>query len=174
MSKKRRYEFELNRKEAVQALRELAQSLEEQSTEVPDLEVDLSQMRKIKFSLKEEAEGQFQLKVKVTPWKQEEIEEEEGEEAGFARLKKRMKAYFEELEANLHSELYPSREIVSVFLQDCRQMTEYPGYGEEHYPDFQQACLEFQKAFDMEDIQAMQVAFASLSNLMHSCHERYK
>ncbi|MFW6216589.1 MAG: GAK system XXXCH domain-containing protein, partial [Desulfohalobiaceae bacterium] len=153
MNEKRRYEFKLARKEAVQALRNLAQSLEEKSTEVPDLEVDLSQMRKIKVSLKQQAEDYFQLKLKVTPWKQEEIEEEEGEEVAFARLKKRMKAYFEELEANLQSGLYPSREIVSVFLQDCRQMTEYPGYGEEYYPNFQQDCLEFQQAFDMEDME---------------------
>ncbi len=174
MNKKRHYEFELNRKEAVQALRDLTQSLDEKSTEVPNLKVDLSQMRKIKFSLKEEAGDQFQLKVKVTPWKQEEIEEEEGEEAAFARLKKRMKAYLEELEANLQSGLHPSREIVSVFLQDCRQMTEYPGYGETHYPDFQQACLGLQKAFDMEDIEAMQNAFASITTLMHNCHGKYK
>ncbi|MFP4213456.1 MAG: GAK system XXXCH domain-containing protein [Desulfohalobiaceae bacterium] len=173
MNKKRHYRFEMNREEAVQALRSLAQGLEDRVSEVSDLEIDLSQMRKMKLSLKAKTEDQFQLKVKVNPWQQEELEaEEDGEEAAFARLKKRMQTYFEELQQNLQSGLYPSREIVSVFLQDCRQLTDYPGIEEQDNQEFQQACLEFQKSFDMEDMAAMQQALVSISSQMRNCHQK--
>ncbi len=175
MNAKRRYVFEMSKKELGDFLRFLAESLEnDQATQVAEYGLDLANMRKLKFSAKTWPDDPFQVKVKITPWQTEDSEDEESEEDAYARLKKRMKAYYKELHANLLANQQPSREIVSVFLQDCYRMTAFQGYGDEYYQVFTQACHEFQKAFDQEELKGMQRAFDRIESLKDRCHERYK
>jgi len=174
MNEKRRYVFELSKTELTKLLRSLAGSLEDDSPQVPDFGVDLSNIRKLKISTKTWPEEPFQVKVKVTPWQARETEDDEGEEASYSRLKKRMKAYYKELQANVQNNQYPSREIVSVFLKDCQRMTEFSSYGDEYYQIFLQACRDFQKAFDTEELKDMQLAFERIETLKDQCHDRYK
>ncbi|WP_051564065.1 GAK system XXXCH domain-containing protein [Desulfovermiculus halophilus] len=174
MNEKRRYTFEVSKTELGRFLRTLADSLENDAAQVEEFGLDLSNMRKMKLSAKSWPDEPFHLKVKVTPWQAEEGDDDEGEEAVYARLKKRMKAYYKELGANLRANQQPSREIVTVFLQDCARMTEFIGYGDEFYPGFTQACQEFQEAFDREELAAMQRAFDHIESLKDRCHDRYK
>lgn len=175
MNAKRRYVFEMSKKELGTFLRSLAKILEnDDASQAADLGLDLSNMRKLKFSAKTWPDDPLQVKIKITPWKTEDSEEEESEEDAYARLKKRMKAYYKELHANLQANQQPSREIVSVFLKDCFRMTEFQGYGDEYYPIFTKACHEFQEAFDQEELKGMQRAFDRIESLKDRCHERYK
>ncbi|MFO7875513.1 MAG: GAK system XXXCH domain-containing protein [Desulfovermiculus sp.] len=174
MNEKRRYAYELTKKELGQFLRSLAENLESDTPEVKDFGLDLSNIRKMKISAKSWPEEPFVVKVKITPWQAQESDEEEGEEAAYARLKRRMKIYYKELQANLQANQHPSREIVSVFLKDCERMTEFQGYGDEYYKAFTHTCRDFQQAFDTEELEDMQRAFDRIESLKDRCHDRYK
>ncbi len=176
MNEKRRYTYELSKKELGQLLRSLAESLEKDSPEMQDFGVDLSNIRKLKISAKTWPNDPLYVKVKITPWQARDAEEgeEDDGEVSYTRLKKRMKVYYKELQANVQAQQYPSREIVSVFLKDCDRMTQYQGYGDEYYQSFTQACRDFQKAFDIEELEDMQQAFERIESLKDRCHDRYK
>jgi XXXCH domain-containing protein len=152
----------------------MANSLENDAPGVQDFGIDLSDIRKMKISAKSWPEEPFVVKVKITPWQAQDTEDYEGEEASYARLKKRMKAYYKELQTNLQANQHPSREIVSVFLKDCERMTEFQGYGDEYYKAFMLACRDFQQAFDTEELQDMQRVFEQIESLKDRCHDRYK
>ncbi len=174
MNEKRRYAYELSKRELGQLLRSLAENLESNSSEVQDFGLDLSNIRKMKISAKSWPEEPFVVKVKITPWQAEDTEDDEGEEVNYTRLKKRMKAYYKELQTNLQANQHPSREIVSVFIKDCERMTVFQGYGDEYYKAFTHACRDFQKAFDTEELEEMQRAFQRIESLKDRCHDRYK
>ena len=139
MNEKRRYTYELSKKELGQLLRSLAHNLESEAPDVQDFGIDLTNIRKLKMSAKTWPTDPFFVKVKITPWQAEDTEEDDGEEVTYTRLKKRMKAYYKELQSNLQAHQHPSREIVSVFLKDCEHMTQFQGYGDEYYQAFSQA-----------------------------------
>ncbi|MBS3779022.1 MAG: GAK system XXXCH domain-containing protein [Desulfovermiculus sp.] len=174
MNEKRRYAYELSKKELGQLFRSLAENLENDSPQVKDFGLDLSKIRKMKISAKSWPEEPFLVKVKITPWQAPDTEDDEGEEVNYTRLKKRMKAYYKELQTNLQANQHPSREIVSVFIKDCERMTAFQSYGDEYYQAFTQACRDFQKAFDTEELEEMQRAFQRIESLKDRCHDRYK
>ena len=68
MNEKRRYTYELSKKELGQLLRSLAESLEKDSPEMQDFGVDLSNIRKLKISAKTWPNDPLYVKVKITPW----------------------------------------------------------------------------------------------------------
>lgn len=174
MNEKRRYAYELTKKELGHFLRSLAESMENDSPMVQDFGIDLSNIRKMKISAKSWPEEPFVVKVKITPWQAQDTEDDEGEEVNYTRLKKRMKVYYKELQTNLEANQHPSREIVSVFLKDCERMTEFQGYGDEYYKAFMLACRDFQQAFDTEELGDMQRAYERIESLKDRCHDRYK
>jgi XXXCH domain-containing protein len=169
-STSKKLELLLERDQAKDFFRDFAAYLEE-GNPLEEYGIDLSGNKKIKITLAEENEH-VALKIKVKYPKSEDPGEHHKEK--YKYLKKRMKTYFKAIGQALAAEDIPSRELVSVFMDDSRSMTSYTGKGDEFYPAYEEACTTFQEAFDREDQQALLEAYRILSRLMADCHSRYK
>lgn len=141
---------------------------------------DPGDFKKLEISVRQKFDG-FSLK-----WKSKEGEgrapgrkagddtpEEEGE-VRYKSLKKRMKGDFKAITESLAADLLPDEKAVAAFLEDSRLMTTFPDKGAECYGEYEQACLEFSRAFGAGDLPACKAAGAVLARLKKDCHGRHK
>ena len=163
----------VDRIELAAFFRRLADALENGATD--ELEC-IGEFKKIKIDVKDEF-GQLSLKMKVKAADSSAPGENDGDEAAckpkYKDLKKRMKASFKMIVKTVHEGHLPPAEAVGSFLDDSALMVTYPGYGDEYYESYTQACAEFRKAFDSGDIKALSQAVDVLVHEKSRCHAKY-
>lgn len=171
LGKKNKSHLQVTREEAAEFFAQLADSIRNNEDLIQGYDIPLSNYRKIKTSLKKKPED-YHLEIKVVTGEQEETEDED---LSFKKLKKRMEAYYEEMQSSLQDNYFPSREIVYVFLTDARTMTTFSGgYGEEKYEEFLDACEELRKAFEYSEFEELKQRFQQLGQMRMDCHAKYK
>lgn len=170
-------------------LRELADAVEQGGGE-GEFE-SVGGFSKLKLSARNEF-GQLSVKMKVKPPKTsrtarpfsaspesaapeaEGVPESEIAKPRYKSLKKRMKSSFKMIVKMLHQGQTPPAEAVASFLADAEVMTTYPGMGEEFYPDFTRACLEFSEAYASGDPLRMGAMADELAHQKARCHAVFK
>lgn len=157
-------------------LRELAQAIEQGGSERFDCVEDLQKFKlsgKIEFG-KLKIKGKFKS---ATECASEEITEEAASipeaKPKYDVLKKRMKSSFKLLLKTIHDEEMPPEEAVRSFLEDSELMVTYPGYGDEYYESYTNACQAFKTAYEAGDMEKMHEAIDVLIHEKSRCHAKY-
>lgn len=135
---------------------------------------------KIKISIKKEF-GQVAIKTHFKPRKPcapiSKVDENglplEGTKPPYEDLKKRMKSSFKMIVKMVHDEQLPPKAAVDSFLADSELMVSYPGYGDEYYDEYMQACEAFRKAFASGDVAHCRETVIAISKQKGQCHARY-
>lgn len=154
--------------------RQLADALEQGGT--GELEC-VDEFTKMKIGVKDEY-GQLTLKVKVKV-PDTCVPSEEGGDADtparpkYKDLKKRMKASFRVLVKMIHDGQTPPAQAVEEFLADSALMVSYPGYGDEYYERYTEACEAFKAAYESGDAERMHKAIDVLVHEKSRCHAKY-
>ncbi|WP_319543487.1 GAK system XXXCH domain-containing protein [uncultured Pseudodesulfovibrio sp.] len=91
----------------------------------------------------------------------------------YKELKKRMKSSFRMLVKMIHDGVEPPREAVESFLEDSALMVGYPGYGDEYYAMYTEACAVFREAYESGDVSRMHTAIDALVHEKGRCHAKY-
>ncbi len=94
--------------------------------------------------------------------------------SGYKSLKKRLGKSFKNMKRSLLAASPPTADDLSLFLEDSAAMLDYPGYGDEYYADYTDACNTFKKSAASGDLEKMLAAFNRISELKSACHELYK
>ncbi|WP_419787161.1 GAK system XXXCH domain-containing protein [Pseudodesulfovibrio sp.] len=139
----------------------------------------LEGFREIKVGIKDEY-GQLKLKAKIKPagvCEEPETEAgENGEATGkpkYKSLKKRMKTSFRVLVKMVHDGQMPPKDAVEDFLADSALMVTYPGYGDEFYQSYTDACMAFKAAYEAGDLAKMHDTVDVLVHEKSRCHAKY-
>jgi XXXCH domain-containing protein len=96
------------------------------------------------------------------------------EKPKYKKLKKRMKSSFKAIAESLSHDTFPEALTVKSFIADSELMISYSGYGDEYYPVYREELLQFAKAFENRDLEAIKQAYSRLNQLKSDCHDRYK
>lgn len=148
--------------------------------------IDLQDFSKIKVGLRKGETGELSLKIKVkelvdkTIVKQNEKKictpknNDEMTLHHYKHLKKRMKGTFALLSKAIANDGEIQQELVRSFVEDSREMTTYHGFGDEFYPEFNELCEGFEKAFKKQDSQRLGDVFQALCSRKRACHAKYK
>ncbi|WP_051261466.1 GAK system XXXCH domain-containing protein [Desulfovibrio inopinatus] len=91
----------------------------------------------------------------------------------YKSLKKKMKNEWKTIRLSLQNGQLPNPAIASVFIEESRLMTTYPGKGDEYYTAFNTATDAFEKAINENDLEAARIAMSELGRLKRECHDRY-
>lgn len=175
MPEKRKFEMNLTKEQSSEFLRKVADSIEQKSEIIEDYGIDLKNYGKLKLSIKPKFD-QMKLKVSLKKYFEEEEDEEYKEIKGreeYKYFKKRMKSYFQEIKESLDQNVFPSSEIVSVFLKDSETMRTYQ-VADEYYQDYMEACSKLSEAYQQEDFKQLQEQFNNLNEIKDACHLKYK
>lgn len=95
-------------------------------------------------------------------------------EEKYRPLKKAMKKSFAVLNESVEQERLPPAAAVEQFLAEAKMMIAYPGFGDEHYPEFAQGCEALAAAHGEQDLPRFRELFAGLRARKKECHGRYK
>lgn len=95
-------------------------------------------------------------------------------EISYKKLKKRMKKSFKAIHVDLKNGNMPQDQEMERFLEDCKLMTNYTGYGDEYYPVFNEAAEQMRKAWQANYLNDLTTAFQDMVKIMKVCHDRYK
>jgi len=104
----------------------------------------------------------------------EESEERQDERPEYKALKERMKADFRQIRRSAGKRAPLDMELISAFCSDARLMTEYPGKGDEYYPEFLERVQIMAAAAERGDRAALEDAVAVVRRLKKECHKRFK
>lgn len=88
-------------------------------------------------------------------------------------LKKRMRSSFNMLLKMIHDGEMPPDAAVVSFLEDSELMVSYPGYGDEFYESYTNACNDFKAAYEAKDMEKMHEAIDVLIHEKSRCHAKY-
>lgn len=91
----------------------------------------------------------------------------------YKALKKRMRSSFKMLLKMVHDGQMPPKAAVDAFLEDSALMVTYPGYGDEYYESYTQACKALEAAYQAEDMEKMHEAIDVLIHEKSRCHADY-
>jgi XXXCH domain-containing protein len=184
MSKTVQIENHLDVEQVAGFLRALADELEDRCDScLQEYGIDLHDFNRIKLGLEKGETGELFLKIKVKEreFRRQPSKKKQGRRSGddlggqeYKILKKRLKAGFTALGKALKSEELPESPLFRSFLEDSRQMTAWPGFGDAYYRDYEELCGRFELAWKAKDRQQLQRMYAELTSCMKSCHERYK
>ncbi len=173
MSSKKKIEFGMNRNELAEFLRTLADCVEKGKESLPEYDIDLSEYNKFRVSFKKYLDSMV-VKCKIR-YNGVEEEYEDDPEYQYEILKQRMKTYFRELQESVEAGLFPSREIMSVFLKDSETMTSFSGFGDEkEYTEYMKACNELKQSYDNEDLSNLRRKLHDLEQCKDQCHDKFK
>ena len=175
--------------EAADWLRDLADGLENPSDiPVEDGRTAPADFTKLKIGLKRAGarvkirakfKGGTALQETASPEQTEAVEpgdenDGDGAKADYKRLKKAMKKSFKTLKDHLEADDLPPADAVSAFLTESEQMIRFPGFGDEFYEAYREACFRFREAHRTADLAACKNACDELERLKSDCHDRYK
>ncbi len=99
--------------------------------------------------------------------------EREGVES-YRDLKKRMNRAFKGIGAHLKEGLFPDRDLMTRFYQECLQMTGYPGKGDNRYEDFRGVANRLMAAVERGSLEEARLAYSDMNNIMDTCHMEFK
>ncbi|QGY41931.1 GAK system XXXCH domain-containing protein [Pseudodesulfovibrio cashew] len=137
----------------------------------------VDEFSKLKISIKNEF-GQLALKAKfksALPCDEPGAKTGSGEPAKpkYKQIKKRMRSSFKMLVKLIHEGEAPPEEAVRSFLEDSALMVTYPGYGDEYYESYSQACEAFKDAFESGDVDRMHETIDVIVHEKSRCHAKY-
>jgi XXXCH domain-containing protein len=92
----------------------------------------------------------------------------------FKALKKQMQTDFGRIGDRLAGDRIPEPASAARFLRASEQMTRFAGSGDEHYPDYREACAEFSQAFEGSDLAGLKRAYDRLKSIKIECHRKHK
>ena len=101
-------------------------------------------------------------------------EQAELAEQKYRPLKKRLKRSFKKLKERVEKNELPPRDIIENFMAEAAVMVSYPGFGDEHYQDFKEACAALRKASEAGDFALFSEKLSNISRLKKECHGRFK
>ncbi len=104
----------------------------------------------------------------------EESEERHDGSPEYKVLKERMRADFRQIRRAARRRAPLDMELVRAFCLDARLMTEYPGKGDEYYPEFLDRVEIMAAAAERGDRAALEDAVAAVRRLKKECHKRFK
>jgi len=146
--------------------------------------IDLHDFNKIKLGLRRGETGElfFKIKVRENAAKERQAVKERPKKGGdedpdqqqYKVLKKRLKANFAALGRAILAKELPEPHIMQAFLQDSREMTGRPGFGDPFYEEYSRLCSAFEEADKAKDPVRLAECFHNLTACMKSCHARYK
>jgi XXXCH domain-containing protein len=181
----KKYNGFMTNEQTAEFLRDMASGIENGSLELGGDVFDWTEIKKIKITFKNK-KSKVMVKTRLkseTPMdlemefeKQESSAPQSVNEApdSYEALKKRMKQTFKVLHEVIISNQFPSEEKIRLFADDCRIMTGFPGYGDEHYSSFLEKVNEMIREYEHKDIEKLRQTFSDLISLMKNCHNRYK
>ncbi|MFH1135637.1 MAG: GAK system XXXCH domain-containing protein [Pseudomonadota bacterium] len=193
-SKKLKAVFSIH--EAAGFFQKLASGLEQGRLALGPVEQAVEGQVKIKAAIKAKG-GKFSLKLKMKSVRSEirdafliTVAEDDGsvetpgvevgdddqplEKKEYKKLKKRMKREFDDLGAALARGEMPPEDAVAAFLDDCRGLTAFEGYGDEHYLAFGALAAALGEAAEAGDLAAFEGFFQSMARMRDECHAAYK
>lgn len=162
------------REDMADFFRELAEAVEKSDDDFRCLD----DFRKFKLSGKEKAGGVF-LKLSITPSDTCAAAAREGApqqgdgKPSYKQLKKDMKADFKAVFQAVHQNRMPPQEAVTAFLKGADLMVTYPGYGDEYYDEFINACVAFRSAYESGDLARMHDTVDAIQGIRGHCHAKY-
>jgi XXXCH domain-containing protein len=172
-------------------LRHLADAIENKTDQLPAELIDLPEpIDKLEIKSKSR-NGRWELKIKIKAESSVELQPsndtvDDGRqtttaaaakpEAGYKKLKKRMKNSFKAIGENLAVQNFPQPEVLNGFLADSEQMMSFTGakYGEEYYPAYRKGCRRLAEAYESKNPDAFNAAYAALDQMKKDCHKIYK
>jgi XXXCH domain-containing protein len=95
-------------------------------------------------------------------------------ERKYRPLKKRLKKTFKKIKGCLERNELPPHSLIDEFMAEASVMVSYPGFGDEHYQDFTEACVALKKASDAKDLGLFAERLTHISRLKKECHQRFK
>jgi len=166
-------------------LRALADELEGKKAGVlQQYGIDLRDFNRLKLGLRRGETGELFLKIKVkdsgvrqqyaAPGKTKRGGEEDPVRSEYKILKKRLKTSFAALGRAIAGNEQLDRYTVQSFLRDSKKMTDWPGYGDPFYEEYNRLCLAFEDADKAKDPARLAECHRNLTDCMKRCHARYK
>jgi len=95
-------------------------------------------------------------------------------ELKFRPLKKGLQQSFKNLSNSIERNKLPDPKTLDRFLDEVSLMVSYPGFGDEFYGAFQEACLTLLNFHRANDIEGFSNQIASIQILKKLCHNRLK
>ncbi len=165
--------------------------------------LEFENLKKVEVSIKKHSDG-YKLKAKLTlsePCEnecpvpddesaapaQDEVEcsddEDNSEEVScdgdekkpsYKALKKRMDKDFDIIKKSVKLAELPPSDTVKRFMEDSNMMCRFQDKGEKYYEIYLAECDEFQKSFDAQNLEDIDVHIKRLKVLKKSCHKKYK
>lgn len=137
-------------------------------------DINLRDFDKIEIKMKREMTAvSMKMKIEHDETASETAPDDGQEKPRYKKLKKRMQTTYKAIGKALSESRLPDQLTVQSFLRDALIMISYPGYGDEYYELFAQACERFSQACDGRDLSAVQAAFTEIVQLKEDCHDRY-
>lgn len=92
----------------------------------------------------------------------------------YKQLKERMKADWKRIRKAARKGKSLDVALVRAFCADARQMTSYPGKGDEYYPAFHELVDRLEEALEQGSEITLGHTVASMRRMMKACHRRYR
>jgi len=160
----KKIEMVFRREEACDFLKKLAEAIEQGKSILPEYDLNLAGLKKVKFAIEEE---QVDVTLKLDPAKLEEKRQ-------YQKIKNRMHVYFEEIQEALSKDILPSRELVTVFIEDSKQMLKFNQLGTEFRKEYEQLLQDLARANKAEDLQLIKATVKLINDCKQRCHELYR
>ncbi|WP_028325651.1 GAK system XXXCH domain-containing protein [Desulfatirhabdium butyrativorans] len=87
-------------------------------------------------------------------------------------LKKRLKKLFQSIEGLLEEGRLPSNVEMDLFCKHAAEMTTYPGYGDERYPEFLDLIRALQQAYLKTNVEGFREVWVNISAMKKACHHK--
>ena len=95
-------------------------------------------------------------------------------EQKYRPLKKMMKKTFKKMKDCMDRNELPSRALIEDFMAETTVMVSYPGFGDDHYQDFIEACIALKQACDTRDFELFSERLAKISRIKKACHGMFR
>lgn len=92
-------------------------------------------------------------------------------EQKFRPLKRQLQKLFKDMRFSLRDNTPPAASMVVDFMQLAEIMVNYPGFGDENYPDFQEACRRLGSLGTNTPLSVWQRHIEVIDNLRRRCHQ---
>jgi len=89
-------------------------------------------------------------------------------------LKKQLKTSYVAIRKAIRANSLPDQTVINEFMELSQLITAYPGFGDENYQPFLQACQALAAAFNKDDLDLFSQCFQEIEGRKKSCHEMYK
>lgn len=172
-------QIKIDKKISLDAARQLLEKLDFFLNEmsISGLEsIDTASCSKLKFNIKLGGDD-AEIKLRCTVKNEEDPEAEnigEGKRIKYKSLKKTMKKSFALIGENIEKGIMPPDCVINLFLEQSALMTSIPGYGDEYYAEYDNACNVFKEAHEKSSFPEITLAYDNLKILKKRCHKKYK